>query len=171
MFNKVKKMIMAGFMASLMIMPNIAGAATLVPLPATDDYPPGMISPNQYYPRPGVLGNAITGDRRADGDILGLGKGQYEVVPLSNGMWMDSTAYSAYETSGYTATGEYVRHGIAAVDPNHIPLGTRLYVDGYGEAIAADTGGAIRGNRIDLGFDSYQEAINWGRRDVYVQII
>lgn len=100
----------------------------------------------------------------------------YNLRHLSTGgevYWMESTAYSAYDygCGSYTATGDLVRYGIAAVDPDVIPLGTNLIIDGYGEAIAADTGGAIIGYRIDLAFDSYQEAINWGRRfvNVYIQ--
>lgn len=88
----------------------------------------------------------------------------------SNTLYMESTGYSAYETSGYTASGEHVHYGIAAVDTDVIPMGTSMYVEGYGYAIAADTGGAIVGNRIDLAFDSYQEALNWGRRMVTVSI-
>lgn len=84
---------------------------------------------------------------------------------------MAASAYSAYETSGYTARGSYLRKGLVAVDPSVIPLGTRLYIPGYGHAIADDTGGAIRGNRIDLAFDSYEEAIQFGRRDVTVYIV
>ena len=58
-----------------------------------------------------------------------------------------------------------------AVDPNVIPLGSRLYIPGYGEAIAADTGGAIVGNTIDLCMESYDEAIQFGRRSVEVYVI
>jgi 3D (Asp-Asp-Asp) domain-containing protein len=60
--------------------------------------------------------------------------------------------------------------GIVAVDPNVIPMGTKLYVEGYGEAIAADQGGAIKGNRIDLFFDTHQQALNWGMKTVKVTI-
>ena len=52
-------------------------------------------------------------------------------------------------------------------DPDVIPLGTRLFIPGYGEAIAADTGGAIVGNKIDLVMDSYGEAMDFGRQDVH----
>lgn len=69
-----------------------------------------------------------------------------------------------------TATGTGVYKGIVAVDPRVIPLGTRMYIDGYGSAVAADTGGAIKGNRIDLGFSTYGEAIQFGRRSVVVHI-
>jgi 3D (Asp-Asp-Asp) domain-containing protein len=69
-----------------------------------------------------------------------------------------------------TATGMLAQRGVVAVDPSVIPLGTRVYVEGYGDAIAADTGGAIRGKRIDLCFNTYEEAIQFGRRQVTVYI-
>ena len=73
--------------------------------------------------------------------------------------------------SGITATGMAARRGVVAVDPNVIPLGSRLYIPGYGEAIAADTGGAIVGNTIDLCMESYDEAIQFGRRSVEVYVL
>ncbi|MCL6638423.1 MAG: ubiquitin-like domain-containing protein [Firmicutes bacterium] len=76
---------------------------------------------------------------------------------------------TAYSHTGYnTASGVAPHYGVAAVDPGVIPMGTRLYVDGYGYATALDRGSAIRGNRIDLFFDSYEEAVSWGRRRVKV---
>lgn len=86
---------------------------------------------------------------------------------------MVATAYAAYTggAGNRTATGTGVYKGIVAVDPRVIPLGTRLYIDGYGEAVAADTGGAIKGNRIDLGFSSAGECYQWGRRSVNVTIL
>jgi 3D (Asp-Asp-Asp) domain-containing protein len=85
-------------------------------------------------------------------------------------MHMVATAYTAATSggSGWTAIGRRAGYGIVAVDPRVIPLGTRLYIPGYGMAIAGDTGGAIVGLRIDLGFDSYRSAIDFGRRDVTV---
>lgn len=73
--------------------------------------------------------------------------------------------------AGITATGMAARRGVVAVDPNVIPLGSRLYIPGYGEAIAADTGGAIVGNTIDLCMESYDEAIQFGRRSVEVYVL
>ncbi|MFP9075894.1 3D domain-containing protein, partial [Enterococcus faecalis] len=58
-----------------------------------------------------------------------------------------------------------------AVDPSVIPLGTRLYVEGYGEAIASDTGGAIKGNIIDVQFPTNAQCEQWGRRTVQVPIL
>jgi 3D (Asp-Asp-Asp) domain-containing protein len=90
---------------------------------------------------------------------------------------MTATGYSACaadnggSSSGRTATGLRIGHGVVAVDPNYIPLGTRLYIEGYGYAVAADTGGAIKGNRIDLGHDTRSAAQNVGRRKVKVHIL
>ena len=86
---------------------------------------------------------------------------------------MEASAYLPTDGNGagITATGAIARRGIVAVDPNVIPLGTRVYIPGYGTAVAADTGGAIRGNKIDLCMESYGEAINFGRRSVDVYIL
>lgn len=85
-------------------------------------------------------------------------------------IYMDSTAYSPLAGS-HTASGSAVAVGLVAVDPSVIPLGTRLYIEGYGYAYAADTGGAIVGNRIDLFFDSEWQCNQWGRRTVKVYIL
>jgi uncharacterized protein YabE (DUF348 family) len=81
---------------------------------------------------------------------------------------MRATAYCSGTT---TATGAAVRRGIVAVDPRVIPLGTRLYVEGYGESVALDTGGVILGERIDLYMPSWEEAVNWGVRNVVVYVM
>ena len=79
---------------------------------------------------------------------------------------------SAYTYTGYnTASGVAPYYGVAAVDPSRIPLGTRLYVDGYGYATALDRGSSIVGNRIDLFFESHEEAMGWGLRRVKVYIL
>ena len=76
---------------------------------------------------------------------------------------------SAYSYTGYnTASGVAPHYGVVAVDSSVIPLGARLYIDGYGYAKALDRGGAIRGNRIDLFFESVEEAMRWGVRGVKV---
>ena len=85
---------------------------------------------------------------------------------------MNATAYApGYGAGTITATGRRAGYGLVAVDPRVIPLGTRLYIEGYGNAIAADTGGAIKGNRIDLGYNSGSEAFAFGRRPVSVQVL
>lgn len=94
-------------------------------------------------------------------------------VTYSNIMSMEASAYLPGDGSGsgITATGIRATYGVAAVDPSVIPLGTRLYIPGYGEAIAADTGGAIRGYMIDLCMESYSEAMSFGRRNVTVYVL
>jgi len=88
-------------------------------------------------------------------------------------MRMIATAYVpwCYGCSGITATGRPAGHGIVAVDPRIIPLGSHLYIPGYGSAIAGDTGGAILGSRIDLGMDSLGDALVFGRREVTVYVL
>lgn len=85
---------------------------------------------------------------------------------------MTASAYTAYDDGcgGITYRGNTLRRGLVAVDPNVIPLGTRLYIPGYGFAIADDIGGAIRGNRIDLAFESRSEAFQFGVRRITVYI-
>ncbi len=89
---------------------------------------------------------------------------------------LTATGYTAGKESnpdgnGYTYTGMKAVRGVVAVDPRVIPLYTRLYIEGYGPAIAADIGGAIQGNRIDLCFDSVSEALEWGIRPVKVYVL
>jgi 3D (Asp-Asp-Asp) domain-containing protein len=60
---------------------------------------------------------------------------------------------------------------IIAVDPNVIPLGSKVYVDGYGYAVAADKGGAIKGNRIDVFFSSKNDAYRWGVKRVKIRVL
>lgn len=74
----------------------------------------------------------------------------------------------AYSLQGTTATGLPVGPGVVAVDPSVIPLGTRLHVPGYGDAVAADTGGAVRGAMIDVWLPTLAQARAWGRRSVVV---
>lgn len=91
---------------------------------------------------------------------------------------MESTAYSSDPADSLggghiTATGQNLLENpmAVAVDPNVIPLGTRLYIEGYGEAYAVDTGGAIRGNIIDVHFSTAAQCYAWGRRQVQVTIL
>jgi len=102
-------------------------------------------------------------------------------------MQMEATAYCAcysccgkYPSNKYygiTKTGTRAKVGTIAVDPRKIPLGTELYIEGlygaknYGDGKAEDIGGAIKGNIIDLYFDTHKETINWGRQQVKVYIL
>jgi uncharacterized protein YabE (DUF348 family) len=108
-------------------------------------------------------------------------------VRFKKAMVMSSTAYDAtFESTGknpghpqygITRSGTRVRPGVVAVDPKVIPLGTKLYIkslDGspdYGFASAEDTGGAIKGNKIDLYFESPEVVKKYGRRNVLVYIL
>jgi len=87
--------------------------------------------------------------------------------PGGRKMVADATCYIL---KGTTASGLPVGPGIVAVDPNVIPLGTRMYIPGYGKGIAADIGGGIKGNIIDLWYSTYAECAKWGRRTVTITI-
>ncbi|WP_342433293.1 LysM peptidoglycan-binding domain-containing protein [Neobacillus sp. FSL H8-0543] len=98
-------------------------------------------------------------------------------APSSKEIIVEATAYTASceGCSGITATGIDLlanpNQKVISVDPSVIPLGSKVYVEGYGEAIAGDTGGAIKGNKIDVFIPSKQEAINFGRKQVKVTIL
>ena len=98
--------------------------------------------------------------------------------PVGQTFIMESTAYSSDPADALgggtvTATGQNLLTNpmAVAVDPNVIPLGTRLYEEGYGEGNASDTGGAIKGNIVDVHFSTYEQCIQWGRRQVKVTIL
>ena len=90
---------------------------------------------------------------------------------------MSATAYdpsprcNGRGNGGRTRTGARATYGVVAVDPRVIPLGTIVFVEGYGLARACDTGSAIRGNRIDLCYDSRHVANDFGRQRVRVHIL
>ncbi len=92
-------------------------------------------------------------------------------------MYVTATAYTAYcdGCSGVTYTGIDLRANpnqkVIAVDPNVIPLGSKVWVEGYGTAIAGDTGSAIKGNRIDLFIPNHDEAVRYGVKEVKIEII
>ena len=97
----------------------------------------------------------------------------YGAINYSNVMSMEATAYLPTDGSGagITATGIRATYGVVAVDPRVIPLGSKVYIPGYGVALAADTGGAIKGYKIDLCMESYAECMQFGRRNVTVYVL
>lgn len=124
--------------------------------------------------------------------IIQKGSRDYIVTSRGNTRYkksivMTATAYDlSFESTGkrpgdkyygITASGTKARPGVVAVDPRVIPLGTKLYIESldgtkdYGFAVAEDTGGAIKGNKIDLYFNTYNECINFGRRNVKVYVL
>lgn len=94
-------------------------------------------------------------------------------VVSAGGGWSARTltvSATGYSIHGRTATGAPTGPGIVAVDPGVIPLGTRMTIPGYGEGVAADTGGAVRGASIDLWFPTLVQARAWGRRTVTITL-
>jgi 3D (Asp-Asp-Asp) domain-containing protein len=97
-------------------------------------------------------------------------------VRYSRKLMCEATAYyPGFESNGSwgntTAMGYECMPGRIAVDPNFIPLGSRLFVENYGYCVAVDTGGAIKGNIIDVCFWTREECMDWGRRDVWVYVL
>lgn len=92
--------------------------------------------------------------------ILNMTSTAYAPGSLDNGKW-----------NNQTYVGGIVRPGVAAVDPRVIPMGTKLWIEGYGEAIAEDQGSAIKGNRIDLVFNNRQDALDYGIKNVKVYVL
>lgn len=95
--------------------------------------------------------------------------GTSSTPPLTGGTKMTVSA-TCYILKGTTASGLPVGPGIVAVDPTVIPLGTRLYIPGYGKGIAADIGGGIKGKIIDLWYSTYAACAQWGRRTVTITV-
>jgi 3D (Asp-Asp-Asp) domain-containing protein len=110
-----------------------------------------------------ALGAVLLGSILVTGGSA-LGQSQ---VPEAYQLKVDAVAYYL---PGSTALGVPVRKGVVAVDPQLIPLGTKMHVPGYGHALAADVGYAIKGKIIDLWFPSTARAQKWGRRTVTITV-
>jgi 3D (Asp-Asp-Asp) domain-containing protein/septal ring factor EnvC (AmiA/AmiB activator) len=91
------------------------------------------------------------------------------VEPLGDGTQLTVVA-TGYAIRGRTATGLATSWGVVAVDPSVIPLGTKMTIPGYGVGVAADTGGSVQGNVIDLWFPTVAQALAWGRRTVTITL-
>ena len=107
--------------------------------------------------------------------ILSRPKGQ-GLIPVSRGELnyhskQDAKATAYTHSGNLSYIGLQAREGLIAVDPSKIPLGSHLYVPGYGYGIAGDTGGKIKSARVDLFMQNYTQAINFGVRDVDVFIL
>jgi 3D (Asp-Asp-Asp) domain-containing protein/uncharacterized protein YabE (DUF348 family) len=141
-------------------------------------------SQRDQAPRHVIIGSRIV--RKPQPRVIAAGIGDYSSLAAfaqrgidgtiklaKDAISMVATAYTANcdGCSGTTASGQHAGHGIVAVDPRVIPLGSHLYIPGYGQAIAGDTGGAIHGNRVDLGFNSDSDAMQFGRRSVTVYVL
>jgi 3D (Asp-Asp-Asp) domain-containing protein/peptidoglycan hydrolase CwlO-like protein len=130
-----------------------------------------------------VLLDKLEGEEKEVQNLLSEIKKRIAAVQPSGmtlvGEWeMVATAYYAFGSggndingNGITATGLRARMGIVAVDPRIIPLGTKLFIPGYGEALAADTGGWIKNYRIDLCFETLEDCYRFGRRKIRVYLV
>ncbi|NLW91749.1 MAG: hypothetical protein GXY34_09145 [Syntrophomonadaceae bacterium] len=98
-------------------------------------------------------------------------------VSRSGGFSVIATAYCGCDKCNYpygglpAYNGQPLQYGVVAVDPSVIPMNSKLYIEGYGEGIAADQGNAIKGYHIDLFFPSHQQALSWGVKRVNVTIL
>ena len=120
-------------------------------------------------------GSRYDGSAETDGNVIMTSSGEsYTYVDV---MTCSATAYTCEGYVGNTYSGTLARVGAIAVDPTVIPLGTKMYVvsnDGqyvYGYCVAEDTGGGIKGNKIDLYFDTYAECWDFGVRMCTVYIL
>jgi uncharacterized protein YabE (DUF348 family) len=124
-------------------------------------YDPEPVDTVIYYPTRTGRNDSQPADSGAVREVINVYATWYN--PASSGRSASDPAY------GHTADGSIVTYGIVAVDPNVIPLGTRMFIPGYGYAIAADTGGAVKGYIIDLGFPDGVE-VDWQSKwlDIYI---
>lgn len=117
-------------------------------------------------PKSVAVGGGGSLNGRSYSRVITMQATAYDASPASNGKW-----------AGITALGTKLRPGVVAVDRNVIPLGTKLYIEStdgwpsYGVAVAEDVGGAIKGNRIDLFFESASTVKSFGRRNVKVYVL
>ena len=106
-----------------------------------------------------------------------VSRGESTAPASGEEFYVTATAYTPYcnGCSGYSATGIDLRSDenlkLIAVDPSIIPLGSKVWVEGYGYAIAGDTGGSIKGNKIDVLVQTKQQAYSWGRKKVRIKVL
>jgi 3D (Asp-Asp-Asp) domain-containing protein len=115
-------------------------------------------------------GSSSTASDTSGGSTVGDGGGGGTPPPAAGGSTLTVTA-TAYDGTGGTASGIPAGPGLCATDWSVIPSGTRFYVPGYGTCVAADTGGAIVGNRIDVWFASPADTEAWGVRTVTITLL
>ncbi|WP_371369639.1 hypothetical protein SRRS_27230 [Sporomusa rhizae] len=115
---------------------------------------------NNLTPKAVENNNTLAGAPENYRRMLDMTATAYGPGMLDNGKWNNSTY-----------VGGKVKKGVVAVDPKVIPMGTKLWVEGYGPAVAEDQGSAIKGNRIDLAFDTRQEALDYGIQKVKVYVL
>ena len=117
-------------------------------------------SSNSLTPKAVQNNNSLAGAPQNYSKLINMTATAYGPGPIDNSKWND-----------LNYVGGKVKKGIVAVDPAVIPMGTKLWVEGYGQAIADDQGSAIKGNRIDLAFNTRQEALDYGIKNVKVYVL
>lgn len=130
-----------------------------------------QVSPSDQVAKPevSVLESSTTTSTTTEGTV-GAPAVDHSSAHAS-GRELGTFSVTCYSLRGTTASGAPAGPGSIAVDPAVIPLGTELEVDGYGRGVAADTGGAIRGRRLDVWKSSSSECLKWGRRSVSVRVL
>jgi len=146
------------------------GSDGLVKVVSEETYVGGELTNTTEISREAVTEPVNTVIEKGTASMVSTPVGDYK---YSKTLTVVATGYTQYDEgcNSTTATGAAAVRGVIAVDPSVIPLGTKLYIPGYGVATAEDTGGAIDGNRIDLCYNSVDEAFAWGRRTVTVYIL
>ncbi|HEY0868545.1 MAG TPA: 3D domain-containing protein, partial [Fimbriimonas sp.] len=125
-----------------------------------------LIKEERSEPKPALMLMGTSGFSSSRGSFT-----RRRVMTMTSTGYDPSPATIGPGATGRTATGRIARYGVVAVDPRVIPLNSLVFVEGYGFAIAADTGGAIKGNKIDLCFNSRSQALRHGRRKVRVHVL
>lgn len=119
----------------------------------------------------------IRAEQAAASAMVSANQSGQQASPTGNGkeMYVSATAYSPEESGPTTRLGYNIHQNpnmkLIAVDPTVIPLGSRVWVEGYGEAIAGDTGSAIKGYKIDVLMPTKAQALSWGRKTVKVIVL
>lgn len=152
--------------------------------PAPEAKPQAKSNPEPEPAKPAAEAKPATEPAKAEAESKPAAEAKAEAPAetannetAQNVLNMEATAYTAdcEGCSGITATGINLKENpdqkVISVDPNVIPLGTKVHVEGYGNAVAGDTGGAIKGNKIDIFMPSQEDAINFGRKTVKVTIL
>ncbi|WP_026825971.1 MULTISPECIES: 3D domain-containing protein [Exiguobacterium] len=145
-----------------------------------------LIFPGQQFAVKGAAAASVANDAKTSAPKTSTSKPvtktassttQTQAPASGKTMTVEATAYTPYcaGCSGITATGIDVRSNpnqkVIAVDPSVIPLGSKVWVEGYGTAIAGDTGGAIKGNKIDILMPTQEQALNFGRKSITIKVL